>query len=111
MIIYRKNFTLSTDIIGFDLDLAGGWTPDCGGKLDYDPQFVSGSSRVYPDGDYVCSLSIGEDEIISTEIMSADSVAEAKRACEDWMEEKAALIRSAVVSVLKSDASDSSLTE
>lgn len=100
MMIYRKDFTLDTDIIGFDLEASGGWTPDCGGKLDFDPAFVRGSSRVYRDGDYVCSVYIGEDEIVSTGIMSAGSVDAAKAACEAWMQEKATAIRAAVVAAL-----------
>lgn len=102
MLIYRENMTLDTEIIGYDLEAAGGWTPDCNGKLDFDPSIIRGSSRVYRDGDYICSIVCGEDEIISTGIIRAPSVEAAKRAVEDWMNEKAKIIRAAVERALKS---------
>lgn len=100
MLIYRENFTLQTDIIGYDLEASNGWTPDCGGKQDYDPNVISGSSRVYPDGDYICSIHCGDDELIATGIMCAGSVEAAKKACETWMDEKAKIIRTAVETAL-----------
>lgn len=81
-------FHLTTEIIDYDLEASNGWTPDCNNKQDYDPIFVTGDSRVYPDGDYICRLSIGETELIVTPILSADTPAEAKVACEQWMEQR-----------------------
>lgn len=101
MIIYRENFTLNTDIVDLDLEASGGWTPDCQGKQDYDPEFLKGCSRVYPDGSYACSIYIGETEIVSTDILKADSVEAAKSGCERWMEEKGKIIRAAVEAALK----------
>lgn len=98
--VYRENFTLDTDIIDFDLETSGGWTPDCQRKQDYDPCFVRGDSRVYPNGSYICVISIGANEIIRTDVLKAGSVDEAKQRCETWMEEKATLIRSAVQAAL-----------
>jgi len=98
--IYRKNFTLSTEIIGFDLEASNGWTPDCQSKQDYDPVFVEGSSRVYPDGMYICSIEIGETTLLSTEVLTADSVDAAKIACQDWMELWGTRIRTAVVAAV-----------
>ena len=97
MLIYRDNFTLQTSIIGYDLEASNGWTPDCGNKQDYDSDVKSGNCRVYPDGDYMCSINCGSDELLSTKILSAGSVEDAKKACEVWMDEKAKIIRAAVV--------------
>lgn len=98
--IYRENMTLDTDIIGFDLEAAGGWTPDCNGKLDFDPSIIRGSARVYNDGDYICSIVCGDTDIVSTGIVEAGSVDAAKRAVEEWMTERAKFIRSAVEQAL-----------
>lgn len=100
MLIYRENFTLQTEISGYDLEAENGWTPDCGGKIDYDPDVICGSSRVYPDGDYICSVYCGKDQLLSTSVMSAGSVDAAKKACEAWMQEKAKIIRAAVEKAL-----------
>lgn len=94
--IYREDFTLQTEIVGYDLESANGWTPDCDGKQDFDPDFVRGDSRVYPDGDYACSIYIGDTPIIETGIKSAGSVDAAKAECEHWMAEKGKIIRAAV---------------
>lgn len=101
MLIYRENYTLKTNIIGFDIEATHGWTPDCSNKQDYDPNIVCGSSRVYPDGDYGCTISIGETAIIETGILSAESVDAAKAACVAWMDEKAAIVRAAVIAALQ----------
>jgi hypothetical protein len=97
--IYRENMTLDTDIIGFNLD--SGWAPDCNGKLDYDPSIIRGLSRVYRDGDYICSIICGDTEIVTTGIVEGGTVDAAKRAVEQWMEEKAKIIRVAVDLALK----------
>jgi hypothetical protein len=101
MMIYRENMTLDTDIIGFDLEATGGWTPDCNGKLDFDPVIIRGSARVYNDGDYICSIVCGDCDIVSTGIIGAGSVDAAKRAVEAWMNEWAKVIRGAVEQALK----------
>ena len=91
---------MKTEIIGYDLEASRGWTPDCQGKQDFDPDFVRGDSRVYPDGDYTCSIYIGDTPILETGIRSAGSVDAAKSECERWMEEKGKIIRTAVETAL-----------
>ena len=72
------------------------WTKDCGGKQDYDPDVIRLSCRVYPDGDYCHTVYCGGDPIEELEILSANSVQEAKDAVEKWCEETAERIAKAV---------------
>lgn len=68
----------------------GNWTPDCNGKLDFDPGFMRFSCRVWNDGDYTCSLYLGDDICLEkTEILSAGTVALARQAVETWCAETA----------------------
>lgn len=68
----------------------GNWVPDYGGKQDYDPVFMSFSCRVYPDGSWTASLCLGEDtKIEGTGIINAGTVADARKAAEEWCKDTA----------------------
>lgn len=80
----------------------GGWTPDCNGKGDFDPGLLRLSCRVYPDGDYICSVILGEDaEIETTGIQRAASKTEAKAAVEQWAGLTAARYRDLLAAALR----------
>jgi hypothetical protein len=84
--LYAHPFTF--DVRWEDREL-GGWTFDCGQKRDYDPTLIRFSCRVYPDGDYCCSLMLGEKYLRRTEILRATGVGRAKAAVELWCAERA----------------------
>jgi len=101
MMIYREFMTFDTDIRDLDLEASNGWTPDCNGKLDYDPSIIRGSSRVWRDGDYMCTIYCGDTALARTEILKGGTVDEAKAKVEQWMDTKARIIHAAVVAALE----------
>jgi hypothetical protein len=87
-------------LLTFDLpdwdERGDGWTPDCQGKWDFDPTLVSFSSRAYPNGAYIFSVYIGEDQIHTSGVMQADSLAAAQADVERLTNEHAEKIAAAV---------------
>ena len=68
----------------------GNWTPDCNGKLDYDPGFLRFSCRVWNDGSYIASAIVGGDtDIASTGVVHAVTVKAARIAVEAWCADQA----------------------
>lgn len=73
-------------------DGEGGWTRDCGNKLDFDPILLHFSCRLYPDGDYICSLYLGEQELVQQGFVRAANIDEGRAAVRRWCEEQATRI-------------------
>lgn len=97
MFVYETKFLFDVQ----DETQADGWTSDCGGEQDFNPTIIRLSSCVYPDGDWIASVYVGGDtQLCDTGIMKAGNVRDAKRAVEDWSNEKADAIIAAVKAAL-----------
>lgn len=94
-VIYTDRY-LFTDI-PHGLERQDGWTPDCGGKWDFDPTVVRISSRVYPGGAWTASVVVGGDDYVAeTGFRRAESLVAAQAAVEAWAGEQADKIIAAV---------------
>ena len=80
----------------------GNWTPDCQGKIDYDPVSLHFSCRVWPNGYWCAALIFGDDcEVADTGIREAGSVEAARKAVEQWCEAQSMLVKNALIAALR----------